>query len=76
MFDKNSERKLNSAELAAVMFFKSMVCGFLGRGGGKMPQNHTKSATELPEVRMLDVIENPFLTLMPQVLSGEPRSHL
>jgi hypothetical protein len=25
---------------------------------------------------MLDVIENPFLTLMPQVLSGEPRSHL
>jgi hypothetical protein len=60
---------LNFAELAERMSFKSLVCGFLGRGGGKLPLNHTKSATELPEVRMLDVIENPFLALKPQLLS-------
>jgi len=52
-----------------------LVCDLLGRGGGKLPLNHTKSTTELPEVRMLDVIENLFLTLMPQLLSSEPRSH-
>jgi hypothetical protein len=48
MFDKNFKKKLNSAELAAAMFFKSLVCGFLLRGGGKLPLNHAQSATELP----------------------------
>ena len=69
MFDKNFKRELNSAELAGGMSFKSLFCGFLGRGGGKLPLNHTKSAMELPEVRMLDIIENSFLTMTPQLLS-------
>jgi len=69
MFDKNFKSELNSAKLAGGMSFKSLVCGFLGRGGRKLPLNQTKSATELPEVRMLDIIENLFLTLTPQLLS-------
>jgi len=69
MFDKNFERELNSAELAGGMSFRSLVCGFLEIGGGKLPLSHTKSAIELPEVRMLDITENSFLTLMPQLLS-------
>jgi hypothetical protein len=36
---------------------------------GKLPQNHRKSATELPEVRMLDVTENPLPIFTPQLLS-------
>lgn len=69
MFDKNFEKELNSAELAGGMSFKSLFCGFLGRGGGKLHLNHKKSATELQEVRMLDIIENSFLTMTPQLLS-------
>ena len=69
MFDENFKRKLNSTELAAS--FRALVCGFLcnKKKRGKLARNHTKSATELPEIRMLDIIENALLTLTLQLLS-------
>jgi hypothetical protein len=70
MFDKNFEKKLNSTQLAARKTFSShWFVAFWATKRGKLPRNFTKSATELPEVRMLDVIENPLLTLTPQLVS-------
>jgi hypothetical protein len=31
------------------------------RRRGKIPQNHTKFVTELPEARVTDVTKNPYL---------------
>jgi hypothetical protein len=44
--------------------------GVLGnKETGTLLQNPIKSATELPEVMIPDVIENPLLALTPQLLS-------
>jgi hypothetical protein len=70
MFEKNFRRNLYSIELASWKSLISLVCGFPGnKKRGKLSSTHVASTTELPKVRMADVIENLPLLLTPQVSS-------
>jgi len=69
MFDENFKMKLNSSEVAAWKSLHHCFMAFWATRRGKLTQNHMKSVTKLPEVKMADVTENSLLTLTHQLLS-------
>lgn len=69
MYDENFEMKLNLSEVAAWKSLHHCFMAFWATRRGKLTQNHMKSVTKLPEVKMADVTENSLLTLTPQLLS-------
>jgi len=67
MFDENFEMKFNSPEVSAWKSLHHCFRAFWATRG-KLTQNHMKSVTKLPEVKMSDVTKNSLLTLTPQLL--------
>jgi len=65
MFDENFEMKLNSFEVSAWKSLHNFFRAFWATGRGKLTQNHKKSVTKLPEVKVADVTENSLLTFTP-----------
>jgi len=68
MLDENFEMKLNLSEVAAWQSLHQCFRAFWATRRGKLTQNHMKSVTKLPEVKMADVTENSLLILTPQLL--------
>lgn len=63
IFDENFEMKSNSSEVFAWKSLHHCFTAFWATRRGKLTQNHMKSVTKLPEVKMADALK-----LTPQLL--------